>query len=183
MSTPHEPLPAQAVLSVLGPNADPLWPDLLARLTARLGQAQYLSEPMAFDRTGYYAKEMGEGLARRLVGFVPLVGQSELVEIKLFTNALEKRYARPDGTRTFNLDPGLLTQERLVLATGKNFTHRIYLGRGIFADLTLIFQRGDWRSLPWTFPDYSGQEMQNHLTRMRDLYREKLHAQSARRES
>lgn len=182
MSIPRDPLPAQAVLSVLSPCWEPLWPSLLAQLTTRLGEVDYASDPMDFDQTHYYAKEMGEGLTRRIIGFGPLINQDDLACLKLFTNELEKRYARPDGKRTFNLDPALLTQERLVLATGKNFTHRIYLGRGIFADLTLIFQQGDWRVLPWTFPDYSGQEMQNHLTRMRDLYRDKLQAMSAHHE-
>lgn len=93
--------------------------------------------------------------------------------VKLMTHDLEQRHAL-DGKRLFNLDPGLLTQERLVLATGKNFAHRIYLGEGIFADLTLVFQNGQWNVLPWTFRDYAGKALQSVLSTMRQRYREKL---------
>ena len=89
---------------------------------------------------------------------------------------MEQRRAGPDGRRLFNLDPGLLSQERLVLATGKNYTHRLYLGQGIWGDLTLIFQNGGWRAQPWTFPDYAGPELQEHLTRLRVRHKEKLTA-------
>ena len=65
-------------------------------------------------------------------------------------------------------------QERLVLATGKNFSHRIYLGQGIWADLTLMFHKGDWFDLPWTFPDYATPEIKAHLTRIRDMYKDQL---------
>ena len=93
---------------------------------------------------------------------------------KLFTNGLEETLARPDGSRRVNLDPGLLTQERFVLGTGKNFTHRVYLGEGIFADLTLVFQAGSWQTLPWTFPDYASPDMLEILTDIRLRYRRDL---------
>jgi hypothetical protein len=69
-----------------------------------------------------------------------------------------------------NIDPGYLLPERLVLATGKNFTHRIYIGQGIYADLTLIFQKGAFRTLPWTYPDYADRCLIDFLTLVRNKY-------------
>lgn len=173
MSTPVEPKPAMLFLSVL--SAD--WPDfpgLTDELTARLGPVEYESEVMEFNFTDYYQKEMGAPLSRRVLGFERLLPMNGLPDVKLFTNSLEQARAGKDGRRAFNLDPGLLTLERLVLATGKNFTHRVYLDKGIWADLTLMFQSGQWQSLPWTFPDYADNRMQSHLTKLRDIYKSKL---------
>jgi len=118
------------------------------------GPADWRSSVMPFDRTSYYDREFGGGLRRQFVSFARLVGQDLLVDIKHEAARLEGEFTR-NGRRLVNIDPGVLTAERLVLATGKNFTHRIYLGRGVFADLTLIFQRGSYRPLPWTYPDYA----------------------------
>ena len=74
------------------------------------------------------------------------------------------------GRRRVNLDPGYLLLERFVLASGKNFTHRIYIGQGIYADLTLMFQKGAFRTLPWTYPDYAARDMQSFLTQVRRKY-------------
>jgi hypothetical protein len=74
------------------------------------------------------------------------------------------------GRREANIDPGYLLLERLVLATGKNFSHRIYVGRGIYADLTLIYQRGAYRALPWTYPDYAGAPLGRFLAAVRRKY-------------
>jgi hypothetical protein len=87
---------------------------------------------------------MGGPLHRRLMVFKSLVEQTELAAIKRMTNELEQKYQR-QGQRRVNIDPGYLLAERFVLATGKNFTHRIYIGQGIYADLTLIYQKGDFK--------------------------------------
>jgi len=177
MSRPHAPLPAKLVCSVLTPApnfAGPLWPEILAGLEACFGPAEIAYPAMAFDRTAYYNDELGTPLARRLVAFARLASQEALGPAKRRTNALEDRLARPDGRRRVNLDPGLLTQERFVLATGKNYTHRIYLGDGIFGDLTLVFQAGSWQTLPWTFPDYAAPGMTAFLTDIRRRYRRDL---------
>jgi hypothetical protein len=173
MSTPSKPLPAQLLLSVFSSCWAEFWPFLLTSLEGRFGPADMVSDPLPFQETAYYHREFGKPLTRRLLGFQKLVDQDQLLNIKLWTNDLEQGHVR-DGRRLFNLDPGLLTQERLVLATGKNFAHRVYLGKGIFADLTLVFQNSRWKTLPWTFPDYAGESLQALLTTMRHRYREKL---------
>ncbi|NDY58260.1 DUF4416 family protein [Desulfovibrio sulfodismutans] len=172
MSTPGDPGPAMAVLSVLSARMDDLWPVLLPRITDLLGPPCRISEDLPFSFTTYYDAELDTPIVRRLLGFSRLVPQDALADVKLATNALEKALAREDGRRTVNLDPGLLTQERLVLATGKNFGHRIYLRDGIFADLTLVFRKGSWHILPWTFPDYRSPELQAELTALRGIFRQ-----------
>lgn len=174
MSTPRPPLPAMVVLSVLCPDPEGWGPGLEEELTLRLGPLAHDSGPLPFDQTAYYHREMGGPLFRRLLGFARLAPQEALADIKRYANALEDRLRRPDGARTHNLDPGLLTQERLVLATGKNYAHRVHLGRGIFADLTLVYRGGSWHSLAWTFPDYASAAMREHLDLMRQRYREIL---------
>ena len=131
------------------------------------------SELFAFDQTEYYDAELGTPITRRIVAFDRLRPLDELADIKLFTNGLEQRDAK-GGKRLFNLDPGFITMQNLVLATGKNFSHRIYLKEGIWADLTMIWQKKQWVVFPWTFPDYAGDDMKLRLTKLRQSYKNKL---------
>ena len=110
-----------------------------------------------FDRTDYYAEEMGEGLKRVFVAFRNPISQDGLAGVKEKTLELEDGLADTGGggkRRRVNLDPGLLDLDRLVLATAKNFSHRICLRGGIFAEVELIFRDGRFHPLPWTYPDY-----------------------------
>ena len=122
-----------------------------------------------FNQTDYYAAEMGERLYRRILAFKHLVRQDGLAGIKLATNRIEKQYC-VGNKRRVNIDPGLMAAERFVLATGKNFTHRIYLGAGIYADLTLIYRHGRFETLPWTYPDYAAGDMRDFLEQVRRKY-------------
>ncbi len=173
MSAPRLPLPGRSFLSVLASMWDEFRPLLRPQLEELLGPVDYESEPIPFTRTSYYDAELDAPIHRRILSFERPLPLDGLAEIKLGTNRLEDEWTR-DGRRLFNLDPGYITQERLVLATGKNFTHRVYLSRGIWADLTLIYQGGCWRDLPWTFPDYATPEIKAHLTRIREMYRDSL---------
>ena len=144
-------------------------------LQARFGAIEMVSAWLDFDFTTYYAAEMGAPLSRRLVVFKPLVAQTRLAAVKRATNALELDY-QVGGRRRVNIDPGYLLPERFVLATGKNFAHRIYVGGGIYADLTLIFRKGAFRCLPWTYPDYADHRLIDFLTLVRNRYRLQLQA-------
>jgi hypothetical protein len=125
----------------------------LLGLEQEFGALDFLTEPEPFTYTTYYEREMGAGLYRQTIAFLNLLSPEILPDVKLLTNALEQKLA-VSGSRRVNIDPGLLSEERLILASGKNFTHRIYLRSGIYADLTLIYQKGRYLSLPWTYPDY-----------------------------
>jgi hypothetical protein len=122
-----------------------------------------------FDYTGYYEQEMGLPLYRRWAFFKELVPQDRLADIKWQALEIENQWT-VDGKRRLNLDPGLITAERLVLATGKNFSHRIYLGKGIFGDLTLIFTKGSFQPLAWTYPDYKDEQSLGMLNTIRAKY-------------
>lgn len=174
MSHPHEPVAGKLVVSLLSADFPTVWQPVLAALQARFGPVEIAYAARPFAHTAYYNDELGTPLVRRLMAFTQLLPQDALGPAKCFTNAVEERLARPDGRRVVNLDPGLVTCERFVLATGKNYTHRIYLGQGIFGDLTLVFQAGSWQTLPWTFPDYAAPDMLARLTDVRCRYRRDL---------
>jgi hypothetical protein len=169
MSLPQPPQPAKLVISLLL-NDKALFEPVARALVAEFGVSDFISAWMPFDYTTYYAAEMGSPLVRRLIGFKQLIQQEDLSAVKLTTNTIEKRYADSRG-RTVNIDPGYLLLERFVLATGKNYTHRIYVGNGIYADLTLVYQNKTFKPLPWTYPDYADPQMIVVLSSMRDSYR------------
>jgi hypothetical protein len=172
MSQPQTPHPAKLVIGVLLKHR-PRIQSIARDLVDRFGAVDMLSPWYDFDFTDYYAAEMGAPLLRRIFVFKNLIGQEELVRIKQVTLALEQETCI-EGRRAVNIDPGYLTRERFVLATGKNFTHRIYLSQGIYADLTLIYQKGAFRTLPWTYPDYASQPLQTFLEQVRRRYVEDL---------
>ena len=173
MSHPETPGPGKLFLSILSSRWELFEEELLPALSLRFGRVDFESPFIPLTETDYYNQELGTPIFRRIYTFYPLVELNRLPEIKLVTNSLEQDWLR-DDKRLFNLDPGLLTLERLVLATGKNFTHRIYLDKGIWADLTLIFTKGDWVDLPWTFPDYASEKIKTHLREIRTSYRKQL---------
>ncbi len=173
MSRPVRPNPAMLVVGILTARRD-RFPAVAARLAERFGPVDLVGPWWPFDFTDYYEAEMGAPLHRRMMAFRRLTAQSRLAEIKLATNAIEADFLDGAGGRSVNIDPGHLLAERFVLASGKNFTHRIYVGRGIYADLTLVYRKGAFHSLPWTYPDYAGDRIQSFLQRARDRYREAI---------
>ncbi|MFO7496394.1 MAG: DUF4416 family protein [Desulfobacterales bacterium] len=168
MSLPQPPPPAKLVVSLIMKERG-LLSELAAELEAVFGPLEMVSRWLAFDFTPYYEAEMGRPLVRRMLAFKTLVAQDRLADIKLATNAIEARHAA-DGRRRVNIDPGILLLARFVLATGKNFAHRIYLAKGIYADLTLVYARGAFQRLPWTYPDYAGGALLGFLQQARRRY-------------
>lgn len=168
MSLPQAPKPAKLVIGLIMKDRAMFEP-LSVELSAGFGSVDLVSSWMPFDYTTYYEPEMGTPLSRRLLTFKKLINQNKLPEIKLTTNRLELSFSQ-NGRRRVNIDPGYLLYERFVLASGKNFSHRIYIGRGIYADLTLIYQRGGYQKLPWTYPDYADEPMLAFLTQVRNKY-------------
>lgn len=146
------------------------------RLARQWGPIALESEIFRFDDTNYYERQMGAGLQKVLFAFERLMNPTELVERKLSTNDWEAEYrAQSDAAepRPLNLDPGYLTEAKLVLATTKDRDHRLYLDRGIFAEVTLHYHHGEWRGRDWTYPDYRRSEYHRFLTRCRDYYRQR----------
>ncbi|MBI4977504.1 MAG: DUF4416 family protein [Spirochaetes bacterium] len=154
MSTLSQPPRAVVVIGILSHD------EAVARRVRGIIERRYgtithtLSYP--FSHSAYYEAEMGGGLVKTLWVFDKLMRRERIVDMKRFAVKLERRFSR-DNKRVINIDPGLLTLENFILATGKNFSHRVYLGRGVYVDLTLIYSSAEKRygTLPWTYPDFS----------------------------
>lgn len=172
MSSPQPPKPAKLIIGLFMKEKS-LFEPLAKELVDKFGSVDMVSSWFPFDYTTYYEPEMGTPLFRRLLVFKKLVAQTDLALIKNTTNALESKCSE-NGKRRVNIDPGYMLLERFVLATGKNYTHRIYIGRGIYADLTLIYQKGGFRKLPWTYPDYADKKMIAYLELVRSKYLDDL---------
>ncbi|MBC8354836.1 MAG: DUF4416 family protein [Planctomycetes bacterium] len=143
---------------------------------AAWGTTALTSKVFSFADTDYYEKTMGAGLKKTFFAFEQLHDSSVLIDVKLHTNDLEEQYRVQNvhtELRPLNLDPGYVTEAKLVLATTKDRDHRLYLGRGIFAEVTLHYHRGDWTTHPWTYPDYQSAEYHEFLTQCRDYLRER----------
>lgn len=168
MSLPRRPVPVKPLVSVIfaQPNLETA---VFRELAMLLGPPDLVSAWLPFDQTRYYEPEMGAGLQRRLAVFLYLADPGALSGWKQQTNLLEDRFSM-GGRRLVNIDPGYLARERLVLATGKNYTHRLYLQSGIYGEVTLIFQKGGWQTLPWTYPDYAGEPLRQFFAQARQKY-------------
>lgn len=143
----------------------------LIDLKTEFGEFDFESSPLQFSFTDYYFEEMGKPLFRVFVSFAKLIDPAELAVIKVLTNALEENYAiSAGGKRVLNIDPGYLNATAFILATSKNYAHRIYLGRGVFAQQELLFEKKKVQTLDWTYPDYRSYEYQEMLRRIRGIY-------------
>jgi hypothetical protein len=146
-------------------------------LEERFGPSDAWGPELDFPWSAYYDEEMGGRPRRSFLSFSRLVDPAELASIKAFTNALEGRCA-VDGKRRYNLDPGLLSLDRFVLATTKNRPHRIPIASGIYAELTLIYESGDFRALAWTYPDWASEEYRAFLRELRERLKRELRSRA-----
>jgi hypothetical protein len=157
-------------------------PDLMARAIRLLvpfyGPTDVVSELWPFDDTDYYVAEMGPDLQRQFVSFEKLIDPGQLPGIKVDTNELEARICHECGLmpneRPINLDPGYIELSKLVLATTKNGSHRVYLHDGIYAESTLHYRTGQWAAWPWTYPDYTSDRYHAFFEQVRGRYKAKL---------
>ncbi|MFN3505237.1 MAG: DUF4416 family protein [Caldimicrobium sp.] len=126
--------------------------------------------------TNYYEKEMGKPLWKTFYFFEYLKDPSFLLDLKHLCFKVERENATAEGKRNINLDPGYLTLSKIVLSTFKDYAHRIYLGRSVYGEVTLIFREGSFHPLAWTYPDYKQEDVIQSFNLVRKLYKEKLHA-------
>ncbi len=174
MGTAKEVQPVKLIASLLTGDLD-LLPQVRAALVEFWGIIDFASEMLPFDHTDYYAAEFGPGLQRQLVTFERLVDPGQLPAIKHQTNDLEWSLAA-EGKRRVNIDPGYVSLAKLVLASTKNHGHRLYLGQGIYGEGTLVYQRGHFRSWPWTYPDYGSERYRAMFDGIRERYKAQLRA-------
>lgn len=156
--------------------------DLAEKLMeSTLGTIDIRSGIMPFTYSDYYKKEMGSNLLRKFISFRQLIDPYELGKIKHSTNALELQLANsnqsqaesltesltPIADRPINLDPGYIEPSKLVLATTKNYSHRVYIGNSMYAETTLSYSKGAWHPWPFTYPDYASGSYDNFLNQAR----------------
>jgi hypothetical protein len=144
------------------------------RASEAWGPVALESGRFAFDATDYYQPTMGAGIEKCFWAFERFVDPADLVELKLLTNAWESEYAEGGGhaeARPLNLDPGYLTPAKLVLASTKDHAHRVYLSRGIFAEVTLFYKDRRWQHRDWTFTDYRRADYQQFFSECREYLR------------
>lgn len=172
MGTVKTPKPVQFFTSIIFGDEIPLF-DAREGLRTAIGNFQEETAFMLFSQTDYYEREMGGNLSRIFILFEPLFQRDMLPDIKLKTNDIELVLALK-GKRMVNIDPGYISLENIVLATTKGYAHRIYVGSGIYGDLTLTFSAGTYNPLGWTYPDYGSKEVISLLNRWRESLKEKL---------
>jgi hypothetical protein len=141
-------------------------------LEAEFGQVESASPSYDFDVTDYYLGEMGPGLRRVFFSFVNMIDPAGIVETKLASNRIEAAYSR-GGRRTANIDPGYMDLYKLVLASAKFQGQKVYLGKGVYADPTIYYDRG-WKPYRWGFPDFIGGRYNTYLTQVRNMYKAKI---------
>ncbi len=166
MGTAKNPEPVKLFLAVMYTDTS-IMEEAIDSCKARFGDIDTQYGPLEVNRfTDYYDAEMGKGIKKLYIFFKELIKRGELAVVKTFTNNIEQRLIK-NKSRLVNLDPGYLSIDKLILATTKDFYQRIYLSEGIFAEITLHYQKGRYRYFSWTYPDYKDREVQTFLEQVR----------------
>lgn len=179
MAEIKKPPPVKLFFGLLIGNEEIL-PEVLHRIEIDFGQIDLQTDCTPFTHTHYYEEEMGPRILRKFIATRDLMDMDELPDIKLYTNRIEKLYAEPQtGKRQVNIDPGYLSLSKVVLATTKDYDHRIYLKSGIYAEVTLRYRRKSRSYEPWewTYPDYREIFALNFFNKLREIYRKQLREQ------
>lgn len=171
-----EPSPVKLIVGILAADENCLQAAVEA-LTAEFTSLDLQSDVWPFTQTDYYNTETGENILRQFVSIDKLIDPGTLPQVKHTTNALEQNLAQQLNSslpRPVNLDPGIIEPSKLILATTKNYSHRIYIGQKMYAEVTLIFDKGSWQPLPYTYPDYKQSCYHDFFTKVRTRLLEQL---------
>jgi len=169
MGNLHEPFKAKLITAIFFTERDSLAKAKDA-LEKKFGPIDYEGREYDFSLfTHYYTEEMGTPLIKKILSFEELIRCGDLADIKTFTNDLEDSFAH-NSKRSVNIDAGYLTDANLVLATTKNYSHRICLSKYIFAELALLYKRGQYNPLPWTYYDFKSKLVLEDLREIRSIY-------------
>jgi hypothetical protein len=175
----QDPKPVKLIIGILAADHKCLHAAMEAT-EDKIGKIDLVSDVWPFIQTDYYKDQTGPNILRQFVSIERLIEPGQLAKTKLKTNKLEKRLAsrlRLPLPRPLNLDPGIIEASKLILASTKNYSHRIYIGRQIYAEVTLIFDKGSWCPLPYTYPDYRQQCYFDFFDKVRTRLLEQLKRQ------
>ncbi|MFB6290626.1 MAG: DUF4416 family protein [Candidatus Bipolaricaulia bacterium] len=176
MGKPSEPEPVKLFTGLLTSKPEIL-PKVEDHLSREFGPIDQESSLIPFDFTDYYRQEMGEDIKRKFLSFEELIYPGKLAGVKLLTNDLEDKFSENltvDLSRPVNIDPGYVGLSKLVLATTKNYSHRVYIGEGVYAEVTLQYEDGDFKAQEWTYPDYRSEAYVEFFERVRNSYSKQL---------
>ncbi len=160
------------IIAVLHPESRELEP-IISPLSLRFGEIELISKSFSFSHTSYYEKEMGRGIVKTILAFKNLVRDTDMKVIKYFTLQLEDEF-KENRNRVYNLDPGYVDLNKLVLSTTKGRAHRTSIGWGLYEEVTLLYRKGTFENLLWTYPSYKSEEVKSFLVEVREKYKEKL---------
>jgi hypothetical protein len=167
MGTAKKPQKVKLVIGMLAKNKK-LFDMAEEFFIKRFGPIDYESPALLFNYTDYYKKEMGSPLKRQFISFEKPISPEKITDIKLFTNSIEEKLC-VHKKRRINIDPGYMSDSKLVLATTKEHFHRIYLNKGIYAEVTLYWRKGSFQPFEWTYPDYRTREYIDILNAIRKV--------------
>lgn len=171
---PHKPV--KLIISIIFKNIYH-FDEAKSEVTKKFGEIDFESELLPFNHTNYYEKEFGSNLSRKIISFKNLIKPEILPDIKIFTNNIEKKMANIEKSilkRVVNIDPGFLDENKLILATTKNYFHRIYIRDGIFEEVTLYYSNKKFNGFFWTYPDYKSETYTSIFDSIRKIYKNQL---------
>ncbi len=148
-------------------------------LIKRFGRLDFESRSLPFVHTRYYEQEFGTDLKRKFLSFGELIRSEKLARIKIITNKIERNLA-VSGKRRINIDPGILSLGKVILATTKDYRHRVHLSKGIYAEVTLYYQNKSFQPWEWTYPDYRTPEYIQIFNYIRSVYSRQIQENSLR---
>ncbi|MGD1042295.1 MAG: DUF4416 family protein [Sedimentisphaerales bacterium] len=172
----QNPQPVKLIIGILAANEIALAAAVKA-ISKSFGIIDLASDVWPFTQTDYYKDELGPNALRQFVSIEKSIDPGKLAKIKHTTNKLEQKLAgllKLPLPRPVNLDPGIIEPSKLILATTKNYSHRIYIGNKMFAEVTLIYEKGNWRHFDYTYPDYREPHYQHFFTKVRTRLLEQL---------
>jgi len=176
MGSIRNPEPVKIFCGILYSN-DAILEKGLKKLEDFFGRIDLKSEVFDFNFTDYYNREMGENLKKFFVSFENGMSLEDCYEWKLFSNRIEQQLSlsQEKPSRLINIDPGYVDLSKIVLLTTKDYSHRIYIGNGIYAEVTLIWRNGRFNVLSWTYPDYRTEIALNFFTCVRNKLLDRSH--------
>lgn len=169
MGKPSSPEKVKLIIGFIAKDVS-LFEKASRQLERKFSNIDYRSQIIDFTQTEYYKQEFGVGLKRQFISFRRLICQDALADIKIFTNNLENKLTI-QGKRRINIDPGYISLSKVILATTKDFVHRIYLRKGIFAETTLYYKDNRYNEGQWTYPDYRSVVYKDIFTKIREIYK------------
>lgn len=177
MGAIRTPLPVKLFLGMLSPEAG-LFSECADLFSRQYGAIDMESEVMPWESSDYYQDEMGSAIYRKFIFFQKTLDPMQLPSIKRFSNTIEQRLLSSTfaGSRRINIDPGYVTEAKVVLASTKDFAHRVYIGDGIYAEVTLRYGSRERSFLPLdhTYFDFREKGYRDLFNRARDLLRVEL---------